>query len=134
MGRSKRDKIRSAERMACTMAIVVVRDFRDGTIPSKLAYEGRFIAELRAHLCLIGCAWPVADRAARDVVTEALRLARAARPSWGEGQRAYTGLGVVRDSVCRQCGVGLRTRQAHYCSRVCAKAWLKAFNAQDQAA
>jgi|AntRauTorckE5430_2_1112549.scaffolds.fasta_scaffold43668_1 hypothetical protein len=128
MGRNKPGKIRSAERIAANMAVVVVRDFRDGVIPSKLAYEGPFTAELRASLCLIGWPWAVADQAARAVVAEALRLARAARPGWAEGQQAFTGLDVVRDSECRRCGNPLRTRQVHYCSSNCASAWWKKFN------
>lgn len=111
------------------MAVVIVRDFRDGVIGSKFAYEGCFIAELRSSLCLAGWPWPVADQAARNVVAEALRLARASRPTWAEGQRAFVGV-EVKDSVCRQCGVGLRERQVHYCSNRCAKAWNAAFNAE----
>lgn len=115
--------------MAKTMAAVIVRDFRDGTTPSKFYYEGVFIAELRASLCLIGWEWAVADQAARNVVAEALRLARAARPTWNEGQRAYVGI-EVKDSVCRQCGVGLRERQVHFCSGTCRSRWWQEFNAE----
>lgn len=109
------------------MAVVVVRDFRDGVIPSKLCYEGRFIAELRSSLCLTGWPWPVADKAARDIVAEALRLARAVRPTWAEGQHAATGL-AVKDSECRQCGVPLRARQVHFCGQTCAQKWHRIFN------
>lgn len=111
------------------MAILIVRDFRDGTIGSKFAYEGVFIAELRSSLCLTGWDWAMADQAARNVVAEALRLARAERPTWFEGQHAATGL-LVKDSVCRNCGVGLHTRQVSFCSGACRHRWWRAFNAQ----
>ncbi|MBC7131705.1 MAG: hypothetical protein H5U16_01190 [Roseovarius sp.] len=111
------------------MAGVIWRDFEDGTIPSKFAYEGVFIAELRSSLCLTGWSWPVADEAARDVVREALRLARAVRPTWAEGQHAATGL-LVREAWCRNCGIPLRERQVHYCSASCAQKWNRAFNAE----
>ena len=115
------------------MAILIVKDFRDGTIPSKLCYEGVFIAELRASLCLTGWDWPMADQAARNVVAEALRLARAVRPSWAEGQHAATGL-LVKEAQCRQCGVGLRERQVSFCSSMCRSRWWTSFNAETQAA
>lgn len=115
------------------MAVVMHRDFRAGVTGSKFAYEGKFIAELRSSLCLIGWPWDVADRAARDLVAEALYRARAVRPSWAEGQRAYTGL-EVKDSVCRHCGVGLRERQVSFCSRTCHWHWWKEFNAEARAA
>lgn len=115
------------------MAIVIVRDFRDGTTPSKFTYEATFIAELRASLCLIGWPWDVADRAARGVVAEALRLARAVRPTWAEGQRAFTGL-EVKDSQCRHCATPLRERQVHFCSSTCRHRWWREFNAEAQAA
>lgn len=110
------------------MAILIVRDFANGTTPSKFNYEGVFIAELRSSLCLIGWAWPVADQAARNVVAEALRLARAARPSWAEGQRAYTQTDVTRDACCRNCGVGLKARQVSFCSGSCRSRWWALFN------
>lgn len=111
------------------MAAVIVRDFRDGTTPSKFYYEGMFIAELRASLCLIGWGWPVADQAARNVVAEALRQARAVRPSWAEGQHAATGL-EVKDSECRHCGTPLRARQVSFCSGSCRSRWWRLFNAE----
>lgn len=126
-------KVRSGQRMAKIMAIVIVRDFRDGTIPSKFYYEGVFIAELRSNLCLTGWDWPMADQAARNVVADALRQARAARPTWADGQHAAAG-NVTKDTVCRQCGVGLRARQVNFCSGTCRSRWWRAFNAEAQAA
>ena len=58
MARHKQGKVRSATRVTKLMVTVILRDFRDGTIPSKFAYEATFIAELRASLCLTGWAWP----------------------------------------------------------------------------
>lgn len=128
MGKPKPRKVRSGHRMAKVLAIVMVKHCTSGKAPSKFTYEGWAIAALRRQLCLAGWPWDVADRAARDLVAEALRQARAARPSWAEGQHAAAG-NVTKDSVCRQCGVGLRARQVSYCSGKCAAAWNRAFNA-----
>ncbi len=111
------------------MANIMTRDFRAGKTGSLFAYEGLFIAMLRGRLCLVGWPWDAADQAARDVVAEALYRARAKRPTWAEGQHAAAG-NVVKDAVCRECGVGLRARQVHFCSNRCAKAWWQAFNAK----
>ena len=134
MARSKQGKVRSATRVTKLMAIVVLRDFKDGKTPSKFYHEGRFIAELRSSLCLIGWPWPVADKAARDIVSEALRLARAERPGWAEGQRAYVGLDITRDSECRQCGTPLRERQVNFCCGSCRSRWWALFNKEKEAA
>jgi predicted Zn-ribbon and HTH transcriptional regulator len=115
--------------MAKTMACIMRREFDNRRVGSLFYFEGVFIAELRSSLCLTGWAWPMADQAARNVVAEALRLARAERPGWAEGQHAATGL-LVKDAVCRHCGVGLRARQVHFCSRKCHWHWWKAFNAE----
>ena len=115
------------------MAIVMRRDFRNGTTGSLFAYEGQFIAELRSSLCLIGWPWDAADRAARDAVTEALYKARAVRPSWAEGQHAATGL-EVKDSECRECGTPLRAHRVHFCCGACRSKWWRRFNAPEQEA
>lgn len=128
MGRRER-KVKSARRMATVMATITMKHFERGNVASRLAFEGLFRAELRAALCRAGWPWPVADEAARVVVQEALRLARAERPSWAEGQHGYAG-NIVKDSVCRNCGTGLLAMQVHYCSHRCARAWHRAFNAE----
>jgi len=110
------------------MAVVMHRDFRNGVTPSLFTYEGRFIAELRSSLCLAGWPWPVADQAARDLVAEALYKVRAMRPSWFEGQRAYTKSDVTRDAVCRHCGTGLKARQVSFCCGSCRSRWWALFN------
>ena len=111
------------------MAVIMHRDFRDGVTGSLLTYESAFRAELRSCLCLGGWPWPEADEAARSMVGEAERLIRATRPSWADGQHAATGL-QVKDVVCRQCEVPLRAHQVHFCSRKCAHAWHREFNAE----
>lgn len=122
-------KVRSKTRIVAAMASVSRRHWLEGHTGSLFAYEGTFIAELRGFLCLAGWPWPVADEVARELVAEALYRARAVRPTWAEGQRAFVGI-EVKDSVCRHCGVGLTARQVHYCSNRCAKAWHAAFNAE----
>lgn len=130
MARRRKHKVRSQTRIVAAMASVMLRDFEDGAAPSKFTHEGPFIALMRSELCLIGWDWPMADRAARDVVDAALQKARAARPSWAEGQRAYVQTDVTRDAECRQCGVGLKARQVSFCSGSCRSRWWRLFNAE----
>lgn len=106
--------------------------WRDGTNPTLWTYEGAVTASLRSGLCLRGMGWHEADAAARDMVGEALRKAGATRPSWAEGQEAWTGTIVVRDTGCRQCGVALMPRQVHFCCGSCRATWWKAFNARSE--
>ena len=125
-----KDKIRGKTRIVTVMAVLMRRDFRDGVTQSLFAYEGVFIATMRSDLCLTGWPWAVADQAARDVVGEALRQAGAKRPSWYEGQRAYTQTDVTRDSCCRQCGGSLKGQQVSFCSSPCRSRWWALTNAE----
>lgn len=119
-GRDKQ-KVRYRARIVRRMAIVMLADFREGVVASLFAYEGRFVAELRASLCLIGWPWPIADQVARDLVREALRRINAERPSWNEGQREWTiqaGVLIAR-TRCVTCHKRLTGDQTKFCSSIC---------------
>ena len=61
---------------------------------------------------------------------EALTKAGAERPTWAEGQRAYTQLHVERDACCRHCGLPLRSQHVNFCSSPCRSRWWALFNAE----
>ncbi|KQY21030.1 hypothetical protein [Rhizobium sp. Root483D2] len=75
---------------------------------------------LRAALCLDGHSWPTADVEADLVVQEALSLIGAERPSWAEGQWAYT---VPREN-CAWCSIAIdadgQANGDRFCSVMCA--------------
>lgn len=125
-GRDKH-KVRYRARIVRRMAIVMLGDFQEGIATSLFAYEGRFIAEMRASLCLIGWPWPIADQAARELVAEALRRINAKRPDWNEGQREWTiqaGTLIAR-TRCITCHKPLTGEQVKFCSTLCANRWHK---------
>lgn len=104
------------------MAIVMVADFQEGITASLFAYEGAFIAELRAKLCLIGWPWSIADQAARDLVGEALRRINAERPSWDEAQPEYVALPgfKIERTRCAECRARLPEGHFKFCGFRCA--------------
>lgn len=123
-GRDKQ-KVRYRARIVRRMALVMLGDFREGIAASLFAYEGRFTAELRAALCLVGWPWPIADQVARDLVGEALRRINANRPSWNEGQREYVikaGL-LIERTRCVTCHNRLTGEQVKFCSKLCNDRW-----------
>lgn len=117
-------KIRSRTRIVAAMAKVMRRDFSDGVTASMFAYESLFIAKIRARFCLIGWPWSLADRAARDLVEQALHLTGAERPSWDEGQREWTlspGL-LIERTRCVRCHGKLPEGHFKFCSELCGNA------------
>ena len=133
--RAERDAARNrlakmrGEALAAMLARWTREALEDGRAPSPFAYEAMFRAALRSVLVLQGWRWHPADAAALAVVSVALELLQAERPSWAEGQEAWTGTLVIRDTHCRQCGVPLMPRQVHFCSGTCRSAWWRQFNA-----
>lgn len=118
------------------IADVIQEDWRNGTCPTLLTYEGAIWAALRSGLCLEGMRWPDADRAARDMLQEAFAKTGAKRPSWKEGQPEWTDGGVIRDTrtTCVNCGKGLEGYQKLYCSKICADAhWQRMDRAENAA-
>ena len=82
---------------------------------------------MRANLCLNGWPWMLAHFVATDVVSRALKQIGARRPSWIEGQRAFTGYGYTMriDVACWQCGDVLPMFRKTFCCDDCCRAWNK---------
>ncbi len=78
----------------------------DGWHASKFQFEGPCRHGLRAGLCLDGESWAVADKIAAEVISEALHVLGAARPSWQEGQQEWTQDGYAPQERwhCKHCG------------------------------
>lgn len=89
--------------------------------------EGSTLAGLRSGLVLDGNRWAVADFEAAEIVAEGLRIIRAKRPSWEEGQARY----VDRGDFCVRCGKPMPDdlvtggRNQRFCSSICAEAELE---------
>lgn len=98
------------------MAMDMLREWRQ----SPFEFEGAARASIRSALCLQGYDWHRADHQAADVVTEALRLLGAVRPTWEQGQRNY----VEPRENCRNCGTPLDDEDVRhgFCSVLCARA------------
>jgi hypothetical protein len=132
--RAERDAARNrlarmrAKQIAALLAQWTREALEDGRIVHPLNREAPYRHILRRTLILQGWRWHPADAAAIDVVRIALELLRVERPSWAEGQRAYTQTDVTKDTACRQCGVMLLPRQVNFCSGTCRSRWWKEFN------
>ena len=130
MARADRRRIKHREALIGAVAKVMRQEFGAGGGASLFRHESAFIASLRSDLCLARWPWATADRIARDLVAEALTKAGAERPTWAEGQRAYTQLHVERDACCRHCGLPLRSQHVNFCSSPCRSRWWALFNAE----
>src|SRR6056297_2846089 len=122
MARKRKHKVPLKARIVRRMSIVMLSDFQHGIAASLFAYEGRFVAELRAAFCLTGWPWLVADQAARDLVAEALRRINAERPSWAEAQPEFLQLPgmLIERTRCAKCHARLPEGHRKFCSRMCA--------------
>ena len=132
MARNRQGKVRSATRLVAAMATMSRQHWRDGRTGSLFAFEGVFIAQLRAHLCLAHWPWDAADRAARDTVGEALRRAGAMRPSVDEAQYSYGSKDIIlRKEMCATCGGEVPGHRRKFCCTPCynasrrSEAWVK---------
>lgn len=100
-----------------------LRDWRS----SPFEHEAAARAGLRSALCLDGHRWALADLEAGRIVSEALLLLGAERPTWEEGQREYT----VAPENCSWCGcevpeeLTVSQRKTRFCSDVCARSALQ---------
>lgn len=101
------------------VAAFMLTEWKEGRAPTKLTYEGTFIAALRSELCLAGWKWDAADTAARGVVAAALTRIRAMRPSWNEGQAIDEERFIAR-TRCVRCAKPLEGEQRKFCSTLCA--------------
>lgn len=84
---------------AIDRAMDVLRDWRQ----SPFEHEGATRAGIRSALCLRGYDWRRSDWQAEEIVSGALRLLGAERPTWEQGQRHY----IEARENCKWCGVEL---------------------------
>lgn len=91
--------------------------------PTPFAVEGPCRAGIRSSLCLQGWKWADADMAAAEIVTGALRIVGAARPTWYQGQPEYTQPGAlpVQRDTCKRCLGPLPEGYWVFCSAECRK-------------
>ena len=99
--------------------------------PTQFSLEGPCRAGIRSSLCLQGWKWADADAAANEIVSAALNISGAKRPSWQEGQPEWTQPGAlpIPREWCARCGKRLPDENRMWCGEVCAKA---ARNERDQ--
>lgn len=92
--------------------------------PTPFAVEGPCKAGIRASLCLQGWKWADADAAAAEIVTGALNVVGAERPTWEQGQPEYTQPGAlpIQREYCARCGKKLPEGHRMWCGDVCARA------------
>lgn len=121
----RRLKIADDRRRAITLRIAGLMRRAE---PTPFSAEGPARAGLRAALCLKGWRWTVADRLAAEIVAAALALVGAKRPSWAEGQRAFTTDGAWREERerCVRCFKPLPEGHVIYCGRLCGNAHRRA--------
>ena len=100
---------------------MIREDWRAGETPTLFGHEGTLRASLRSGLCLQGLTWPDANRAAVEVITEALNRTGAKRPAWKEGQPEHTDGGIIRDTRlrCANCERTLPPEHKTYCGKLC---------------
>ncbi len=89
--------------------------------PTPFAFEGAARHGLRSSLCLAGWKWSDANAAAADVVSTALNLIGARRPTWQQGQPEHTQPAVVAltRTRCIRCGERLPDAHTKFCSHLC---------------
>lgn len=93
--------------------------------PTLFAFEGGCRHGVRSSLCLQGWKWEDADLAAASVLTTAIALTGAERPTWLQGQPEYTqdGHSPIERTRCMNCGGNLpppeNGNERKYCSDIC---------------
>lgn len=92
--------------------------------PTPFAAESPCRHGIRASLCLQGWSWPEADAVAVEIVTAALSIVGAKRPTWAQGQPEWTQPGVlpILRERCARCGKSLPEGHRLWCGPVCARA------------
>lgn len=95
--------------------------------PTPFAVEGPCRAGIRSSLCLQSWPWEIADRVADQIVTAALNMAGAKRPTWYEGQPEWTQPGAIPIEYdrCRQCLGPIPPGRRMFCCYEC-KQWFHA--------
>lgn len=95
--------------------------FNAGQIPTLMSYEAVHRNTIRSVLCLRGVGWQVADKMARDVVSEVLMRLAANRPAWAEGQPEWTvqGGALIERTLCVHCHKDLPEGHFKFCGALC---------------
>ena len=92
--------------------------------PTHFAFEASCRHGLRSALCLEGWAWVDADKTAAEIVSAALMIIGARRPTWQQGQPEWTQQGAVAEvrDTCKRCARELPEGHKKWCSMQCAQA------------
>lgn len=107
-----------------SLAFLIRRAFENGQTTTLFGLEGVLRHGLRAGMCRDGWGWSSADLMACDLLSEALKAARAVRPGWDEGQPEWainTGPMIER-TMCVRCKVPLPEGHFKFCGPLCASA------------
>ncbi|WP_350460461.1 hypothetical protein [Amaricoccus sp.] len=121
------------------LVLVVTGLLRRGDPPTPFAREGWAIAAVRSAILLRGAwTWRDADRAAREVVHEALKAIGAKRPSWREASTPHyaqaDAFTLYERTRCRQCGWKLPEENRVFCTERCKSSYHTARCAAEAAA
>jgi hypothetical protein len=103
---------REAEQLRAVEIVLLAAEFANAR-PTCFATEADTVHQRRAHYCLHGWRYWMADATAREDTLAALDYIGAERPSWQEGQPVILPLDVAR---CEKCGAGLYfENEQRYC-------------------
>lgn len=121
------------------LVLVVAGLLRRGDPPTPFAREGWAIAAVRSAIVMRGgWTWRDADRAAREVVREALKVIGAKRPTWAEASTPHyaqaDAFSLYERTRCRNCGWRLPPENALYCTTQCRGRYLDSRWRAEQAA
>ncbi|WP_146619996.1 hypothetical protein [Acuticoccus sediminis] len=99
----------------------IIRAGMEAGAPSRFAFEASCRHGIRSGLCEDGWPWHDADLAAGDVVSRALAMTGATRPTWKEGQPEWTQDGAlpIERERCIRCAKPLPEGHWKFCSVVC---------------
>lgn len=89
--------------------------------PTHFAFEASCRHGLRSALCLEGWPWADAEKMAAEIVSAALMIIGARRPTWQQGQPEWTqacALPVER-THCKNCRTPLPEGTIKFCCREC---------------
>ena len=106
------------------LAGVIRLAFEAGATGSLFGLEGPLRHAIRSDLCLQGWRWKDADAMAREMMEEAFRAVRAARPTWNEGQPEWTipANTLIERTRCVRCHKPLPEGHHKFCGVLCASA------------
>lgn len=121
------------------LVLVVTGLLRRGDPPTPFAREGWAISAVRSAVIMRGgWTWRDADRAAREVVHEALKAIGAKRPTWAEASTPHyaqnDAFSLFERTRCRQCGWKLPEENRVFCSNRCKSNYHGALHKAERAA